>query len=237
MEKEIFKMPRSSYNEVCRIIRAYGNLNKPVSLNEISSATKSDRTIVSRNNGFLLSIGVIEGGNLKSITEKGKELAQALEHNIDEKIKAVWSEIILNNDFLNKMLLAVRIRDGMETSSLKAHIAYTAGLKKSVTVMTGAKTIVDVLINSGLVKEEDDRIIPEKFRKAKKVGNEREEKVPISIIETPISKLSAPTGVTLHIEVRIDAKPGELESLGKKLKDLIKDLSNNSNEPKKGNKG
>lgn len=63
MEKII--LPRSSYYELIKIVRAYAKQDKAVSLNEIGKLTGINHTIVSANNSFLASIGLIEGGKSK----------------------------------------------------------------------------------------------------------------------------------------------------------------------------
>jgi hypothetical protein len=66
-EQSPFKLPRSSYNELVKIIMAYGKVNKPASLDEISQYCGVGRISVSSNNAFLSAVGVIEGGKAKII--------------------------------------------------------------------------------------------------------------------------------------------------------------------------
>ena len=127
-----------------------------------------------------------------------------------------------SSDFLNKMALAVKIRQAIEISNLEAHIAYSAGEPKSGPVMTGARAVIDILRSSGLIREEEDKIVPGE---------------PISIRKTPEETVSIPltpptsppqlrqSNINLNIELRIDVKPSELEGLAEKLKDLLKSLS------------
>src|SRR5687768_5793473 len=98
MEK--IKLPRSSYEELTRIIVAYGNLNRPSTLNEINQASGVSATTVSANNAFLSFVEIIEGGNKKVITSRGAALARALGHEIILEIQRSWSEIVYENDFL-----------------------------------------------------------------------------------------------------------------------------------------
>ena len=92
MEK--IKLPRCSYEELTKIVNAYGQLNKPSSLDDVAKATGIGQTNISANNAFLTNIGIIEGGNKKVVTPKGLRLARSLEHNIEEEIPPAWSEII-----------------------------------------------------------------------------------------------------------------------------------------------
>lgn len=227
MAQEKFKLPRSSYEELCKMIQAYGRLTKPSPLEEVTRLSGIGKSTVSANNAFLSGIGIIEGGKNKIATDAGRDLAKALEHadSLPEETIKAWRRIVEGSDFLNKMAQAVRIRRGMEILSLEAHIAYSAGEPKGQKVMTGARTVIDILRNSGLAKEEDDRIVAEEIVRL-------EEAVPPSIaksispvVEVPTQGVSTPPGVSFHIELRINANPSELKGLGEKLKALIESLS------------
>ena len=53
---EVFKLPGSSYEEITKIIRAYSNVKsgQALSLADLAQMSGMDKTIISRNNGFLL---------------------------------------------------------------------------------------------------------------------------------------------------------------------------------------
>ena len=70
-----------------------------------------------------------------------------------------WRAVIESNDFLQKVVAAVRIRKGMDESSLESHVAYTAGQPKTPQVATGAGAVVEILKNAGLLKEEGGNLI------------------------------------------------------------------------------
>lgn len=237
MTQEKFKLPRSSYEELSKIIVAYGSFDKPAGLEEVAKVLGISKPSISANNAFLSAIGIIEGGNRKIRTNKGMDLAKALEHDLLEEVKKNWRQIVEDNDFLQKMNQAVRIRKGMEISSLQAHIAYSAGEPKTSKVMTGARTAIDILLTSGLVKEDNNRIIPEEIGLADETSSTGEGKYGPSAIKVPTTEVSTPPDVSLHIEVRIDAKPSELDGLGEKLKVLIKTLSNGGSEGEKSGEG
>jgi hypothetical protein len=56
MPDDGFRLPGSSYQELVRIIRAYGNLISEAAPSEVSRLAPMPETIVSRNNAFLVSI-------------------------------------------------------------------------------------------------------------------------------------------------------------------------------------
>lgn len=223
MTQEKFKLPRSSYDELCKIIRAYGRLSKASTLNEVAEVSGIGKTIISANNTFLSAVEIIEGGNKKAITEKGYQLAQALDHDVQEEIEKNWRIIIEQNDFLSKMVLAVDIRRGMDISNLESHIGYSAGEPKSQQVMTGSRAVVDILRNSGLMEEENDQVVPSELL----VSTGKEKPIP-STIKPPVEKVFTPPALSINIEVHIDTKPSELEDLGEKLKTMIEILSKSS---------
>jgi hypothetical protein len=228
MTEEKFKLPRSSYDELCKIIKAYGRLNKPSTLSEVDHIVGIGKTNVSANNAFLLAVEIVEGIKSKSPTGKGFELARALEFDSRAKIAQAWRRIIEENDFLSKMVQAVSVRKGMEVSHLQGHIAYSAGEPKASYVMTGAKAVIDILLASEFVKQEGDQIIVNTTLSAdsqqlEAVAQPMAEIEPITVISVPLSQRTQ--DVTLHIEVRVNATPAELDGLGEKLRELIDSIS------------
>lgn len=222
MAIEKFKLPRSSYEEICKIIIAYGNFREATSLDEVAKVSKVPRTSVSANNAFLTAVRIVEKGQKKMRTDVGGKLANALQYDLADKIKKSWVEVIKNNDFLSKMVLAVQVRKGMGVSDLESHIAYSAGEAKAKYVMTGARTVVDIFKASGLVEEKNDRIIP-KEKVGVDVTRHDEEEPPEDSGKPDVSGLG-PRHVSLQIQVRIDAKPSELDGLAKKLKGFVDSL-------------
>jgi hypothetical protein len=231
MPDDKLKLPWSSYDELCKIIKAYGRLVKPASLDEVNSLAGVGATVISANNAFLSSINVIEGGKAKVATSKGKELSAALEHNIPDQVQKQWSRIAQENEFLNKMRVAVQIRRSMELSAFEAHIAYSAGEAKSSQVMTGARTVIDILRAAGAVLEKDGQVVPGEPLSAAYWPREENEapasetqELPAGMNLQPILGQTGSAGVLVKIELRIDAKPSELEGLGEKIRKLLDDI-------------
>jgi hypothetical protein len=231
MAEDKLKLPRSSYEEICKIIKAYGRLNDPASLERVAQLCAMATTMISANNAFLSYIGVIEGGKSKSATQKGKELASALDHNIPEVVRESWGSIVRENDFLTKMAAAVKIRGQMDTSTLESHIAYSAGEAKSKPVMTGARAVVDILRAAGVISEEDGHLVATELS-----PQPIEATLNVAVDTTGVSAGAGhaagrgivrgvgSTSITLHLELRIDAKPSELDGLGQKIKTLLREI-------------
>ena len=100
MTQEKFKLPRSSYEELEKIIKAYSKRKDPATLSDINQASGVGPSVISHNNKFLSAVEIIEGGKEKIATGKGTELGLALEHNRDEEITKAWQTIVKDNDFL-----------------------------------------------------------------------------------------------------------------------------------------
>jgi hypothetical protein len=144
-----------------------------------------------------------------------------------DDIAAKWRAVVEANDFLQKVVAAVRIRKGMDESSLESHVAYSAGQPKTPAVATGARTIVDILAAAGLLKEEAGNLIattPE----PPSIPQTVEESLSISPtgeISRRISPRSARLGsVHLNIEVRVQCTPADLDNLGTKLQKVLQDF-------------
>src|SRR5260370_32328787 len=157
-----FPLPVSSYKELVKIIQAYGRVGTEASLADIAHLAVMNETKISGNNGFLVSIGVIQGGKKKTVTPLGAELAHALEHeeSLPEKAASKWKAVVDSNDFLQKVIAAVRIRKSMDESSLESHVAYSAGQPRTPAVATGARAVIDILEAPGLLKEEGGTLVP-----------------------------------------------------------------------------
>lgn len=226
------KLPRSSYEEIVKIVRGYARQDKPVFLSEISKLTGMGETMISANVSFLSNIGLIEGAQAKKATSIGTELGRSLEHGLGEAIENSWESVVKQSEFLSKMVTAVTIRNGMEVSSLEAHIAYSAGEAKAKHVATGAKAVIDILKASGLVIQDGDRILPAKKESLplnKSVSKVESSMSPASAsVESrpvTISASSYAPGVNINIEIQVQAKVDELDNLGAKLSKLLSDLS------------
>src|SRR5690606_18578564 len=180
-----------------------------------------DPTQVSRNNGFFVSIGVLDGGRKKSLTAAGRELAKALDYEMPDQIEAAWYVLAQDNDFLRKIVSAVRIRGGMDLSSLRNHVAFTAGQPKSPRILTGAGSVVDVLKAAGLLREDGgkifatDKMEPGVTPQPSPAGAPSPTVQGTERVEVPLP--SSVVATTLSIEVKIDCRPDDLAELGPPL--------------------
>ena len=92
-------------------------------------------------------------------TEIGQNLGLALMHNVPEELENILGDIVAEDEFLKNVLAAVRIRKGMDETSLRAHIAYSAGQSKTGATTTGTGAVVEFLRRSGHLDLEDGKLV------------------------------------------------------------------------------
>jgi hypothetical protein len=233
-----FPLPVSSYKELVKIIQAYGRVGAEASLTDVARLAVMNETTVSGNNGFLVAIAVIQGGKKKTITPVGANLAHALEHeeSLPEEVASKWRTVVDANDFLQKVIAAVRIRKSMDESGLESHVAYSAGQPRTPAVATGARTVIDILEAARLLKEEGGNLIP-LVAEPRPIPETVEKTLSISDTmapmtdntQTQLSQATALGGVHLNIDVTVQCTPADLDDLGRKLRKLLRDF----NEPEK----
>lgn len=248
MSEDSFQLPKSTYDEVRNVIVAYGHLGKPGNLQDVSQHGGGSTSTISRNNGFLVSLGLVESGKKKGPTELGLQLANALEHdqNLPDEVSRLWKKVVQQSDFLQKVLTAVRVRKGMELSALESHIAYTAGEKRTSRVMTGAKTVIDILLVANLIRESNGKLIAiqndedqSPVSQNSRVEEENRTSSPFSppslfdppaLDKTDTQVIQHKTKITSHqgklnidvkIDVKVDCSIDELAELGEGLRSLL----------------
>jgi len=241
METNDMKLPRSSYPELCKIIIGYSHCKEPSTLDELSRLTGIGRTVVSGNNAFLTAVGLIDGGKLKGPTASGLTLGRALDHAQPEEIAAAWRSVISGSDFLSKMILAVRIRQGMDEETFSSHIAFSAGEPKSPSTMAGARAIIETMLVAGFLRRDDDKIVVADASAGPSEAPTAQERVAGSPLETLFLRGSGPQAstpflpaISISIQVRVDTKPDDLDSLAPKLLKLVNQLTAPDNTARKG---
>lgn len=163
-EEDKFKVPASSKSEIDKIIKAYAHIGKQAALDEVAKLISMDRTRVSANNGFLSSAGIIKGGQAKKATALGLKLGRAMDHEQIVDIKRSWQEIIERTAFLSDLVTSVRLKKGLTKDELVSQVLYSAGLPKICRHETGARTIAEILEESGLLLEKDGKFQVAKSR-------------------------------------------------------------------------
>ena len=237
MEDDKFKLPGSSYEELTKIVKSYGQFTVPAGLDEVSKLIGMDKTVISRNAGFLIEMNILESGQKKSLTSLGKDIAQALEHEMPEEIRKGWQHIVEKSDFSTKLISAIKIRNGMDENTLQSHIAYSAGQPKKPQFMTGAKTLIDILRASELVKENDGKYVVVKPVEVAEPSQPHQMTTSIEAATTNPNQISAPVVVSssvveksgaemkININVSVECTVEELDGLGEKIRNIIKQVN------------
>lgn len=230
MAERQFRLPGSPYEELANIIVAYGTREDASRTGDVGKLDSVHQSSVSRTNGFLTEIGVLQGETKKVITRRGRALALALARKDREGIRSNWREVVGSTEFLQNVVSAVKLREGMLYPTVQAYIAHAAGQPRNNPVMTGAGAIVEILKMAGLLQEEAGELVAifdERPETDEPAPTEEPEEPSAEISATVEALPSAPAGpapaVTIHVQVRCTAD--EIEDLGPKLKSLIAQLS------------
>lgn len=227
---ENYKLPGSSYEEFVKIVKAYstGKVGVPMSLDTIAQTTGMDKTIVSRNNGFLMQLHLVSEGNKKAPTQEGFDLGRAYSLRIDEQIVRCWRTLIEGDEFLSRMLSAIKIRNGMDKTGFINHIIYSSGSSNNNNTRAGASTIVEIFKVAGFVQETDGKIMANEenetqistvspYQDNNTMSNDTSV-ISSKVISQPVYK-NGTASITLNININVNVN--EMDDLTEKLKKLL----------------
>lgn len=237
MADEKFRLPDSSYDELTRIIKAYSAFEQPTSPGPVAKVLGKDATQVSRNNPFLKSVGLLEGTQKKQLSALGVTLARALEYEMPDEITRGWRGVVDSDDFFQRLISAIRIRKGMDISTLRGHVAYSAGQPRSPRVMAGAGAVIDILRAAGAVREHEGRVVAvdvtDDYRPhpvVAELGVSMSDSLRVGVIprtgSSPVASEPSPrASVVVEIHVTVACTPDDLEDLGQKLRRVLDDIA------------
>jgi hypothetical protein len=229
---DVFKLPQSSYDTVCKVIISYTHIEKKTSLGEVSRIMGTDTTVISRNIAFLVAVGLLEGGRDKGITPVGARLGRALEFHQEDEIARTWREVLTDAPLVQRILSAIRVRGGMDAGTLQTQIVYTAGVSKTSGTTTGAAAVIEMLKAAGLIVEREGKFIAPVT--AEQSDDRAEPTGPTSATPTitldravpvfPASSGSHDVSVRVDVQIRVDATPDDLAVIGRNLRAMINEL-------------
>ena len=231
MAERQFRLPGSPYEELASIIVAYGTRDDASRTGDVGKLDSVHQSSVSRTNGFLTEIGILQGETKKVITRRGRALALALARKDRDGIRANWREVVGSTEFLQNVVSAVKLREGMLYPTVQAYIAHAAGQPRNNPVMIGAGAIVEILKTAGLLREEAGELVatfdewpePEEPSPPEETPKDPSAEVSATVEALPSTPAGPAPAVTIHVQVRCTAD--EIEDLGPKLKTLIAQLS------------
>jgi hypothetical protein len=231
MAEREFRLPGSPYEELVNIIVAYGTRDEAARPGDVSKLDSAHQSSVSRNNGFLAEIGVLQGETKKLITRRGRALALALARKDTAEIRQNWRAIVATNEFLQNVVAAVKLREGMLYPTVQAYVAHAAGQPRNKPVMTGAGAIVEILKTAGLLREEAGELVAtfDGELEPADVNYAVEEFLPESEEEDAEPVVSATVdageGPAVKIHLHVQCTADELEALAPRLRALLRELS------------
>lgn len=237
---EEFRLPGSTYEELVNIIVAYGTRDEASNPGDVGKLNSAHQSSVSRNNAFLVSIGILRGEHEKLVTRRGRALAMALARKDREGIRKNWREVVSTSEFLQNVVSAVKLREGMLYPTVQAYIAHAAGQPRNNPVMNGAGALIEILKAAGLLKEEAGELVAtfdEDFDRVSLVEDDGEaagnasttpngetpKPVEASVVAEAKPENGAGPVINLHVHVR--CSPDELEDITPRLKSLLRELS------------
>jgi hypothetical protein len=226
MAEREFRLPGSSYEELVNIIVAYGTRDEAARPGDVGKLDAVHQSSASRNNGFLTELGVLQGESKKLITRRGRALALALARKDRVEIRRNWRAIVSTNEFLQNVVAAVRLREGMLYPTVQAYIAHAAGQPRNKPVMTGAGAIVEILKTAGLLREEAGELVAtfDEDLEPENLGME-DGSIP-EVAEPSVSAtLETGDGPVVQIHLHVQCTADEIEDLAPRLRALLRELS------------
>ncbi|ANA13060.1 MULTISPECIES: hypothetical protein [Acetobacter] len=162
-----FHLPKISLEGLEKIIIAYSHVPDNPTLDILARLTKMGSAAISRNNKFLMDIGVIAGAAEKTVTPLGQKLGHALEYALGADAQAYWREAISSNSAMMELITTEDIKRGMSEKDLSAHILDVSVHKKHAHTQTGARCLIDILLESGLLEQDQDMLVAAPAQPAK----------------------------------------------------------------------
>jgi hypothetical protein len=223
MAEREFRLPGSPYEELVNIIVAYGTRDEAARPGDVGKLDSVHQSSVSRNNGFLAGIGVLQGETKKLITRRGRSLALALARKDAAEIRRNWRAIVATNEFLQNVVAAVKLREGMLYPTVQAYIAHAAGQPRNKPVM--------ILKTAGLLREEAGELVAtfdgELDQVAEIAVDEfSPEEVQEDVEPVVSATVEAGEGPAVKIHLHVQCTADELEDLAPRLRALLRELSN-----------
>lgn len=229
MGEEQFRLPASSFDVVIRILEAYVRSSRgPVKLDDVAQRGAMGRTLVSGNNAFLTSVGLIEGGNLKTLTELGREVALASGHPESVEFAQAWHKVSESSEYLQRIVDAVRIRRGMTTDALTSHIVLTAGVPKSNSSLTGARTVIDLLKAAGRLQESDGNFRVDTRAEAELSYPKAQAADEVPPLQVAVDRAGTGTTVSINVTINLNLNADadfNLSGLGQELARMIRHIN------------
>lgn len=158
-----FALPKAPLARIRQIVQIYGLAESALTGAEAGSRLGIHATEISRNGKFLVGVGLLTAGQKRSATDLGRRLSAALSAEDVREICLCWRAVVEATPFLTERITTLRVRGSMSRAKFLDHIASTSGEPSNSYQKTGTKAVLDLLVDSGLVRDLDDTIsaVPE----------------------------------------------------------------------------
>lgn len=217
---ETFPLPRSGLKLLRLILIGYlhegGNERKPTGPSAVGATVGLDQTIVSRNNAFLAAVNLIEPAENRRwrLTEPGVDVARAFEYEAQDELEQSLNSLLRSNEFVRRILAFVRGRGGVEHEQVVSHMARLAGVRKTSDFLTGARALLELMSEAGLVERDGEFVRVAAPReappdRAEQPATRRRRSSPGAsfpdLAETAARHAVASPGLILNLNVSVDA--------------------------------
>jgi hypothetical protein len=157
--KPRLQVPSGSWESLKKIIRAYhaAEDHDNPTVDDVASLAGVQRPVVSANNNFLRSMGIVQEGQNK-LTPLGTRLATGLSLNNDSLVTDALKELIKGHPSLSILLNMMKARGTMTLEAMRGEIILLAGLNQNSRNLPFIKAIIDMMEDSKLIEVTDDNV-------------------------------------------------------------------------------
>lgn len=158
-DEKRLSLPGSSWETVKKIIRAfYAAQNQDnLKLEAIARLADVPRPVVSMNNNFLRTVGIVREDQWK-LTDIGLRYATALQMNNASMAAESLAAIARGNPILNQLLLLLLARGEMKTDTFKAEALLRLIISPTDRQAIFIKPVLDMLQESKLIEVDSDTV-------------------------------------------------------------------------------
>jgi hypothetical protein len=154
-----FQMPGHGWAMVKRIVRAYGAAQNDdnASVDSVAKLAGIHRPVVSANNNFLRSIGVLDLEKPK-LTPLGMKLSTGIGLGNAAIVTEALQEVVHTTPILAQLENILRARGTMDAAAFRGQAILAAGLTDNSANLPMVKTLIDLLEESKLIEIRDGKI-------------------------------------------------------------------------------
>jgi hypothetical protein len=158
-EEKLLALPGSSWDTAKKIIRAFyavQNEENP-KLEAIARYAAVPRPVISMNNNFLRSVGLVRDDQWK-LTEKGLRYATALQMNNTSMTSETLGELLSANPIINQLLRLLLARGEMKVDTFRAELILRLGISPTDRRVAFVKPLLEMLQEGELIRIDGDSV-------------------------------------------------------------------------------